>query len=337
MFSPLAVLVHLVTKCRHFLFDFGILTSQSLPVFSVVVGNLRLGGTGKTPFVHYLSTLFAVQSGAILLRGFKRRSKGFFVVEDLSSPDEVGDEALLHFYQKIPHFSVFVGENRFEAGKQICQMEPKTQVLLLDDGFQHRAFKPTLSIVLSSFHSPFFIDFPFPLGYLREGRSALKRADVLVVTHCPEDLSEHQKNDWRQKSRPYLAFGTPLFFAGLIYGLPYSLHAQGTQTLSFQSRVILVAGIADTQELQKSAQKKFAVQASFFFPDHHIYKKEEIQKIATAYPGIPLVITEKDAVKWRFLSLDSELPIFVWPISVKMYDEEKFIAYILAKYHAFQV
>lgn len=308
-----------------------------MPVFSVVVGNLRLGGTGKTPFVHYLSNIFAIQSGAILLRGYKRKSRGFYIVNDLSSPDKVGDEALLHFYKKKTHFSVYVCENRYEAGKQICQIEPRTQVLLLDDGFQHRAFKPTLSIVLSSYHSPFFRDFPFPLGRLREGRSAIKRADALVITHCPEDVSEHQKSDWKQKSRPYLVSDTPVFFAGLTYGSPYSLYSEQKETLPFHSRVILVAGIADTKELEKSANKHFAVQAFFFFPDHHIYNVEEIQKIAAAHPGMPLLITEKDAVKWKFLSLDSEFPIFVWPISVKMYDEEKFIAYILAKYHAFQV
>ncbi len=307
-----------------------------MPVFSVVVGNLRLGGTGKTPFVHYLSTLFSVQSGAILLRGYKRKSRGFYFVDDLSSPDKVGDEALLHFYKKIPHFSVYVGENRYEAGKQICQIEPRTQVLLLDDGFQHRAFKPTISFVLSSYHSPFFSDFPFPLGCLREGRSALKRADALVITHCPEDLSEHQKSDWRQKSRPYLVSDTPVFFAGLTYALPYAFHAEKKETVLFQSRIILVAGIADTLELQKTAQKHFVVQATYFFPDHHIYKEEEIKKIAIAHPGIPLLITEKDAVKWKFLLLSIELSIFVWPISVKLHDEHEFHTYILEKYRTFQ-
>lgn len=326
----------LITKYRHFLFDIGLLKSNSLPVFTVVVGNLRLGGTGKTPFVHYLSTLFTDEMGAILLRGYRRKSSGFHAVDVSSNPEQVGDEAMLHVQKKPIHFTVYVGENRYEAGLQILKNKPSTRVILLDDGFQHRALKPTLSIVLTSFYAPFFSDFPFPLGHLREGRSALKRADILLITHCPEDLPREQKEYWTQKCRSYLYPSTPIFFSNTLYGVPYSLNHRKKDLLSSNVKIVLVAGLADPTSFFNSAREYFFVEATFFFPDHHIYKVEEIKKIVDAYPGVPVVITEKDAVKWKFLQLDTDLPIFVWPISIHIQNEDEFKLYILEKYRAFQ-
>lgn len=257
-------------------------------------------------------------------------------MNETSTPEAVGDEAILHFLKKPIHFSVYVGENRYISGLEILQRNPQTDLILLDDGFQHRALKPTLSLVLTSFHAPFYKDYPFPLGDLREGRSELKRADALLVTQCPVDLSKEQKNVWIQHSRPYLRPDTPVFFAGLTYSSPFHLNRKTHKTLPLKSPIILVAGLANPQELLASACSHFDVRAHYFFKDHYIYKVEDIQKISIEHPNTPLLITEKDAVKWELLQLDSDLSIFVWPISVQMQDEEEFRAYILRKYHRFQ-
>jgi tetraacyldisaccharide 4'-kinase len=187
---PVAWLYEGITRLRNWLYDKGYKKSTSFPLPVISVGNLTVGGTGKTPHVEYLVRLLKDQRQLVTLsRGYGRQTKGFLIADEQANAATIGDEPM-QFYQKFGHqIKVAVGEKRVPAIEQILRLYPKTEIILLDDAFQHRAVRPCFSILLSDYHRPFYTDFVLPAGRLRESRKGAGRADAVIFSKCPQNLS----------------------------------------------------------------------------------------------------------------------------------------------------
>ena len=324
LLAPAAFLFHGITAARNFLFDRGLLQSQKAPIPTLVVGNLSVGGTGKTPWVAFLVELLHQERFlGTLSRGYGRKTKGFLQVQPDSSAAEVGDEPLqlfTHFKGEIP---VFVGEDRVGATQKIQQLRPDLQLLILDDAFQHRKLNPDFRIVLTSFSSPFSKDYLLPMGRLRESRAGAKRADVVVVTKCPAELSLNEKNKLAQSISPYLNEDALLLYSSTNYGKPYQVC--GPVQTDFTA-VIALAGLAANGPFFAYCKQQHAVVDTFSFSDHYAYKPEDATRILEVLgqekgKNAVLLTTEKDAVKLKSLAATemwSKISIFALPIQVAL-------------------
>jgi tetraacyldisaccharide 4'-kinase len=324
LLAPAAFLFHGITAVRNSLFDRGLIRSQKSPIPTLVVGNLSVGGTGKTPFVEFLVHKLRneVKLGT-LSRGYGRKTTGFLQVLPSSSAAEVGDEPLQLFTQFKEAIPVFVGEDRVGATQKIQQIFPDLQLLILDDAFQHRKLNPDFRIVLTPYSSPFSKDYLLPMGRLRESRAGAKRSDVVVVTKCPADLSQDEKIKLAGELAPYLNSEADLFFSSLTYGKPYQV--SGPKQTDFTA-VIALAGLADNAPFFTYCKQAFAVVDTFSFSDHYAYKPEDAGQILEVLgqeigQHAVLLTTEKDAVKLKSLAATemwSKIPIFALPIQVAL-------------------
>jgi tetraacyldisaccharide 4'-kinase len=327
--APVAFIFHGITAARNFLFDKGWIKSEAGPVPTLVIGNLAVGGTGKTPWVAYLTSLLKQEVElALLSRGYGRKSKGFLQAKADTTAEQLGDEPLqlwTHFQGEVP---VFVGEDRVAALKRLHEIIPKTRLVLLDDALQHRRLRPQFTLLLTTYLRPFYQDFLLPMGRLREARSGAKRADIVVVTKCPMVLDEEEKNQMKRYLAPYLGEQTKVLFSSLRYGQPYQIHGPKISTMG---EVIALAGLADNLPFFTYCRSTFSVLETLSYPDHHAYGEKEASKIAqrfTAYKtqGAVLLTTEKDAVKLKSPAnsrILQEIPIFVLPIEVVLDPKEQ--------------
>ncbi|MEM6298151.1 MAG: tetraacyldisaccharide 4'-kinase [Bacteroidota bacterium] len=309
---PLAALFDGITRLRNFLFDKGHKKSIVPPVASIGVGNLTIGGTGKTPHIEYLIRLFQNDRQIVTLsRGYGRKTKGFLWADETADADSVGDEPM-QFYQKFnPHIRVAVGEKRVPAMERILEEAPETDLLLLDDVFQHRYIKPQTLILLSDYNRPFYEDLILPAGRLRESRQGAKRADAVIVTKCPVGLPEEKKKGIQAKIQQYTDPDTPIFFSSIAYADPISLFRDTEMT---SKSIFVVTGIANKKPLRTYLESKFEIKGWLQFPDHHAYTESDVVKIQNELPpDTSILTTEKDAVK---LKAFPELPVFYLPIWV---------------------
>ena len=324
LLAPVAFLFHGITAARNFLFDRGLIRSQKSPIPTLVVGNLSVGGTGKTPWVEFLVTKLRDEVAVgTLSRGYGRSTKGFIQVLPSSTAAEVGDEPLQLYTQFKEEIPVFVGEDRVGATQKIQQLRPELQLLILDDAFQHRKLNPDFRIVLTPYSSPFSTDYLLPMGRLRESRAGAKRADVVVVTKCPTELSQDEKNKLAQELAPYLNPEADLFFSSLNYGSPYQMAGPKQTEIT---EVIALAGLADNAPFFTYCKQQYALIDSFSFPDHYAYKPEDAARILEVLgqekgKNAVLLTTEKDAVKLKSLAATemwSKISIFALPIQVAL-------------------
>lgn len=331
IFAPFALLFGLVTYLRNSAFNLNFFKTYKIPTKSILVGNLAVGGTGKTPHVFYISNLLSKKfKVSILSRGYGRLSKGFKTVFANSFSDQVGDEPLL-LKNRLNHVEVAVCESRKDGVMQLNKLF-ESDVIVLDDAFQHRKVKAGLSILLTEFNRPFFNDFPMPSGRLREFRLGKKRADLVVVTKCPEKLSEQEKRFFIDK----IGFKpSNVFFSKIVYApfQPFS----SVKLSSFKS-VLLVSAIADDSKIVEYLSNSFYVK-TFKFRDHHIFTKEDITKIHLKFEPLPLndtiiLTTEKDFVKLREFDevINSKYPWYFLPIDIEIDREiefnQKLISYV---------
>ncbi|MDX5338123.1 MAG: tetraacyldisaccharide 4'-kinase [Cyclobacteriaceae bacterium] len=328
LLAPFALIFQMITGIRNFLYDQNILKSQKGKISSVVVGNLAVGGTGKTPMVEFLiQNLSSEAKLGVLSRGYGRKTRGFLQASENSNPSEIGDEPFQIFQKFGGKIPVFVCENRVEGIEKISGKNPDLDMLILDDAFQHRKLKADLYLVLTTYQNPFSRDFILPVGRLREARSGGKRADLLVVTKCPETLAPSEKNALQNEMSKYLKPETPVLFSAVSYGEPKALgHGQ-----PFTRNVILISGLADDRLFVDYGRRKFKVLEVFSFPDHHAYSRENLHTFLTearnqksASPVF--LVTEKDGEKLKSLGKGGflgEFPIFVLPIAVKFEPEDK--------------
>ncbi len=315
------MLYDLVTRLRNRFFDLGLLKSVSSPTPSIVVGNLSVGGTGKTPMVEFLIRILRKERKiAVLSRGYGRKTKGFLQASPMVSPDEIGDEPF-QIYQKFgDEIAVFVGEDREAALDQIAANHNSPDLVILDDAFQHRYVTGKLNILLTTYQRPFYSDFLLPMGRLRETRDGAKRADIIIVTKCPQELSTAERNTMERSLKAHCLRNTLVIFSSISYGEPCPLIGISI----FSPKVILLTGLANDRPLVEYVREKYELLEVMSYPDHHNYVRADFDKMRAivkqhASQNPVVLTTEKDAVKVKSYAPKGfleEIPIFVLPIEV---------------------
>ena len=301
---PFALIYQIGIWSRNKFFDFGIFKSRifSLPI--ICVGNLTVGGTGKTPFTEYIIKLLNKNFKiAVLSRGYKRKTKGYFLSKADSTPIEIGDEPV-QIKNKFPDITLAVDEKRVNGIQNLISEIPGLEAIILDDAFQHRYVKAGLNILLTDFNRLFYNDHLLPVGMLREDKSGKKRANIIVVTKCPIYLSLEEKETIEKKIKPYDS--QKIFFTGLYYKTPVSLFNNKNLECNKNTNVLLVTGIANPLPLLSYLEHQFNAIEKLFFKDHNTYTNQNINKIYKIYQNIAsenkiIITTEKDAVKLKLI------------------------------------
>ena len=318
---PFSILYGLITSMRNFFFDTGILKSYSFDLPVIAVGNLSVGGTGKTPQIEYLIRLLSDQyKVATLSRGYKRRSKGFILAQANTNAEILGDEPF-QFFEKFKQIQVAVDADRKNGIEQLLLRPEKPEVILLDDAFQHRKVKAGFYILLTSYGDLYSDDWILPTGNLRESRSGAKRANVIIVTKCPADLSiEEQKGI---KSRLKVASDQEVYFTYVTYDTFVYNGKSKKQVVEMHSVAkVLIAGIAKPEPFFTYLQDTNDVCLSF--PDHHNFTDKDILEIKKLAQNKIIITTEKDYVR-----LKGRLPseqLFYLPIQSDFLSSEDFDA-----------
>lgn len=329
---PLTMWYAIGVAVRNLLFDLGVKRSVSPDVPTIGIGNLRVGGTGKTPHTEYLIRLLAGRRVALLSRGYGRATQGFVLADDSSTASQIGDEPMM-MARKFPQLTVAVCEDRVEGVRRLMEMPQKPDVVLLDDVYQHRHIRPALNILLTEYGDPYCDDHILPFGNLREGRKGRRRANIVVVTKCPENLNDEEQQEMRRKLR--LDDRQQLFFSHISYAEPVAVYDAVMPDVV--EEVVLVTGIAHPEPLVRYLGKKYRVH-HLRFADHHPFGADDCQRIIETYNSLKnsnavVFTTEKDAARMR----DAEarrhlqsLPLFYIPIEVKLENGSLFDSVIQA-------
>ena len=331
-------------KARHFLYDKGIKKSHTFPVPTICIGNITVGGTGKTPHTEMVIRMLQDKYRiAVLSRGYKRKTKGFRIAQDGDTYAHIGDEPL-QIKHKFPHITVAVCEDRCKGIEQLLALpEPadgtagpfRPQLIILDDAFQHRRVKPSHSIVLMNWHNPIFSDNLLPIGRLRDLPEQIKRANTVIVTKSPlfgehdgfidQELAAQQiapvEKEWRKKLQ--LGDHQKLLFSSIFYGNPAPVSNEADMRYLHSSSAIFFTGIASDTEFRNHILGKHKVLDSIKFPDHCNFSKGDIKEInlwAAQYPRSVVYTTEKDSkrlISNPYLSEDLKKRLFFIPIEVQ--------------------
>ncbi len=341
---PLSFLYGMGVRFRNMLFDTGILESRSFPIPVISVGNITVGGAGKTPHVEYLIRLLCeTKRVSVLSRGYKRRTKGYLLASSSSTSLELGDEPYQMYLKYGRQVHVAVSANRCEGIERLCS-DPETKdtdVILLDDAFQHRYVKPGVNILLVDYHRLIVYDKLLPAGRLREPKDGKRRADIVIVTKCPPDL---RPMDFRVITKalnlyPY----QKLFFTTIEYGdlIPLFSNSRSLALSEITSdyEVLVLSGIASPQHLLCDIQKHTENVIPMTFRDHHIFTPKDIAHINNTFDSLsskPIIITtEKDAARLvglDGLSDDVRNHIYALPIKTTflLEQQEQFDEFILS-------
>lgn len=332
--KPLAWIYRLGVAGRNLLFDWGVKRSRTFPLPVICVGNLTVGGTGKTPHTEYLIRLLSERlQVAVLSRGYKRKSKGFVLADAETTVAEIGDEPF-QMAHKFPEIYVAVDHDRCHGIERLIdgRTAPGTAVVLLDDAFQHRYVKAGLNILLIDYHRPVFQDKLLPEGRLREPVSGKKRAQIIIVSKCPSCMTEAEREVWRKDLK--LDLSQQLYFTTFTYGLLQPLFItcpeRSLNELRSEDQVLLVTGIASPKSVVETLECYCRV-IPVTFPDHHNFSAPDLQRIEQAYRCLPsgstIVTTEKDAVRLMVLSSliadDVKKHLFVLPVAVSFLGNEQ--------------
>ena len=317
---------------KNVMYNTGLLKSSSFSIPIISVGNLTIGGAGKTPHIEYLIELLSPYLYvATLSRGYKRSTKGFRMVSPTDNAIVAGDEPI-QFARKYPEVKVFVAENRALAIPDVVRQMPYVQCVLLDDAFQHRVVRPDLNILLTQYEHPFYHDFLLPAGRLREYRSAYKRADIIIVSKCPDDISEDAKNQIITNLKPLPH--QKLFFSKYKYFAPYNFYFTEKRILMDKDiDVILISAIANTTYLTDFLNKVCKSVTHLEYEDHHYFTAQDVEVIKSTYTRVSkdnttiVLTTEKDAMRLDLHKMEfynSNIPIFILPVKVEiLFDEQE--------------
>jgi len=327
---PFSILYRLITDIRNILYDYRILHSKKFGIPVICIGNITVGGTGKTPHTEYIINLLRKEfKVAVLSRGYKRRSKGFRIVTPSSTVRETGDEPL-QIFRKFPDILVAVDRNRRNGIKTIIREFPEINLVLLDDGFQHRSVTPGLSIILTDYNRLITRDHLMPYGRLRENKKNRKRADIIIISKTPKQATESAIAEItiELKTHP----GQKLFFTKILYNdlLPLFGDIASPKSLfsisgNKEYGVVLITGIAVPDPLLLFIKKQFREVIHLDFPDHHYYNEIDFEKIKTAWNTLKshekiLITTEKDAVRLKeFTNIEDSLKKSFYSIPVKVH------------------
>ncbi len=315
---PFSLIYALLVIFRNFLYDRNILSSTTFNLPVISVGNLSIGGTGKSPMVELIvRNLKNDWKIAILSRGYKRKTRGYALAGPGTSALEIGDEPML-FYTKFPEISIAVGEERIVAIPQLLHDKPLTQAIILDDAFQHRSVKAGFNILLTDFSNLFTRDWYLPTGDLRDSHSSYKRAQTIVVTKSPPNLSREQQSAIRKEIDPLPS--QKIFFTSLRYGLPYHISNRQKRRITSEDEVLLVTGIANPETIKEYLLEYSKTYYEMSYEDHHIFTIDDLNDIKKRLAGINsdrkiIITTEKDAVRLvKFEQELKELPVYILPI-----------------------
>lgn len=287
---------------------------------------MRVGGTGKTPHVEYVIRRLLEQRKhiSVLSRGYGRKTKGFLVANEGVNACDIGDEPFQYFSKFGASISVFVGEDRVSAIKKLFQIQPRTDVVVLDDAFQHRYVKATGNIVLTEFNRPFYKDHLMPMGRLRESRNGMRRADLVVVTKCPTGVSLVEMENHKLLVQRYCHTTTPVVFTYISYGQLRSI-TSGVGEVSTKTNVKVLAGIDNPAPFVSFCKEAFDVTDVMLFPDHYSFSEKDAIRIKEWGAGeCSIVTTEKDAARLGpWLDLLKDASVFYLPIEIKFLEGEQ--------------
>ena len=336
---PVSLLYGALISLRNFLYKQGVLKSVRFNIPVISLGNLSVGGTGKTPHTAYLLRfLSSYISVASMSRGYGRSSRGFREVSIRDNADLVGDEPMLLKY-KFPQLNISVSEDRATGIPKLLGRHPSIKAVILDDAFQHRAVRPYINILLTCYDTPYYKDWLIPTGRLREWPSSHVRADAILVTKCPDEISTDDKKEIINRLE---ANNRPVFFTKYLYAQPYFLFNNRYRlNLNTETKIILVSAIAGTDYLLDYLTKEVDTVHSLAFRDHHDFSERDVGQLDLMFNELKaekkaILCTEKDAVrllKHKDYLIEKKLPVFVLPIDVQfLFDEgEKFNSYITNK------
>lgn len=333
---PISFLYSIVLSIRHKLYDWSVLKSARFDYPIIGIGNLNLGGSGKTPTVEYLiNMLHEHYHIATLSRGYGRKTKGFRRADSQSTYETIGDEPLQYFH-KFQGVQVVVDEDRVDGVKRLISDKNAPELILLDDAFQHRRLKAGLNILLTEYQHLYCDDFLFPAGTLRDVKSAARRADIIVVSKSPKALDESKKQQIIKKLSPKKH--QKVFFSTLEYTPLQPLNeAAGQTSVENVDSVLVFCGIANPKPFVEELKKRHKNVDFLHFADHHAYTENDIKKILKRFEELPgekkiIVTTEKDVARLTnspYLCQFEAAPLYDLPVGVRFYEEDKFNEEIL--------
>jgi len=326
---PFSLLYGIGIILRNWFYKKGLLKSVSFNLPVISVGNLSVGGAGKSPHIEYLVRFLSDYIDvATLSRGYKRKTKGYLQVHQHHSAQEVGDEPLQFKRKFHDDVVVAVDENRMFGIPKILTDKPSTQTILLDDAFQHLAVEPGLNILLTEYNRRFTKDFLMPSGRLREWRSAYHRADIIIVTKCPSQLTIEERSAIALEINPMP--NQSLYFSYYNYGTPYNIfNPQDQHRLDDEQDILLISAIANTDYLINHLETRSSYIKTLEFEDHHFYDHSDISTLLRTYSnmeeGTVILTTEKDAMRLELHKahfIEKNIRIYAIPVEVQFHFEE---------------
>lgn len=334
---PFSLIYALIIIVRNWCFDIGLLGSSSFNLPLICVGNLAVGGTGKSPMVEFLlKKLKDRYEVAVLSRGYKRKTSGYALASPHSTALEIGDEPM-QFRNKFPDVTIAVGEERVVAIPQLLHDRPDTKTIILDDAFQHRYVRAGLNILLTDYNNLFTRDWFLPTGDLRDQKKSYKRAQIIIVTKCERDLSLKERNDIVKEINP-----TPdqhVFFSTIQYGDVYHISEKNSYRIDPSVEVLLVTGIANPEPLKKYIDDRSKSFYEMAYSDHHIFSIIDLKNMVKRLESMPcekkiILTTEKDAVRlMKFVQELKSIPLYVIPIESRfLFGEEQRFTNLIVKF-----
>jgi tetraacyldisaccharide 4'-kinase len=322
LFWKLSIQFSLVTSIRNFIYNIGVIKSHQFNLPIISVGNLVLGGSGKTPTIEYLIRLLSKNYKiAVLSRGYGRKSNGFIIADSNSDANLIGDEPM-QYYRKFKNIIVSVGSNRVRGINKLIKLNSKPEIILLDDAYQHRRVKPEMSILLTKFNDLYSDDNIFPLGNLRESKSNANRADIILVTKCDKNISKDQKRHIIQKLN--IGDNQKIYFSSIKYSkMLYDKESSKLLSEFKNIKFTLVTGIANSSHMVNYLKDNNFNFSHLSFKDHHNYSDSDISNINN---NEIVITTEKDYVK---LYSRVTTKLFYLPIEFLIDNEEEFNNQIL--------
>ena len=320
LLKPLSVLYGIGVGLRNKLFDLGIFHSHKCGLTTISVGNITVGGTGKTPHAEYLLEYLSKRvSTAYLSRGYKRSTTGFRIADEKSTASTIGDEAY-QIYRKFENVTVAVDGNRINALKKLQQHKAEPKVVVLDDAYQHRKLHPDLNILLIDYNRLTYRDLMLPLGELRESSENTDRADIIIFTKCPDTMQPVDMLSTRTQINPF-PYQT-LYYTSLSYGEPKGLFTDKKIEL-YGKEVLLITGIAQPQHLHKHLEQYASLITALKYPDHHRFTSYDIQKIAEDYEELAngnrvIITTEKDAARLISMEIPESIKNDIYTIGIEI-------------------
>jgi len=340
---PFAILYGSIITIRNILFNLGILRSRDFRVWVISIGNLSTGGTGKSPHTEYIARLLEKLTRSyenlgltfdkigVLSRGYGRSTNGFLLVNNSSNAKEVGDEPM-QLKRRLNNVYIGVDEKRVRGISLLMGLNPQLKIILLDDAFQHRSVKPTFSILLTNYNTPFYNDHMLPAGMLREPVRGYKRAQFIIVTDTPHNITDVEKKLIRDKINPLPK--QKVFFSSIYYQslVPLSNNNIEIPVIDKNYSIVLLTGIANPHSLYNHLAEMARDVVHISFPDHHFFDIGDVAKVMKAYNAITnpkkiIITTEKDFIRLQLEQLVRDLgtaPAFYLPIEVKVHDEQHF-------------